>query len=236
MADYDNAEVTERERLAANNLKSIADYNAKSTLNQLANQQGNYDFANRQNRRLADVQLKQNSRKTEADRFEAMRDLQNASLGLFGSMNQAMNGSTVGNMMRMLENRNDKDNDTYWTQHQVNQDSVNNAYDESYNQNQVAKNDAAINAEKALADMQGDLAANLSNINPSLYSAPGEAGANLGAAGTYDQNRVAEHNAQLSGYLMPDNSVQAARDISARNRLRGNDYYSRLINSFNGMR
>lgn len=236
MADYDNAEVTERERKAANNLKSIADYNANATKTQLANQLGNYDFANRQNRNLADVQLKQNSRKTEADRFEAMRDLQNASLGLFGSMNQAMNGSTVGNMMRMLENRSDKDNQTYWTQHQINQDTVNNAYDESVNQNNVAKNDAAINAEKALMDMQGDLAANLNNINPSLYSAPGEGNADLGAAGTYDQNRVAENNAQLSGYLMPDVSVQAARDQSARNKLRGNDYYSRLINSFNGMR
>lgn len=233
MADYDAGEITERERLAAKNQSEIAKYNADSTRRQLANQLENYDFANRQNRRLADVQLKQNSRKTSSDRFEAQRDLQNAALGLFGSMNQAMNGSTVGNLMRMLENRNDKDNNTYWTQHQVNQDQVQNSYDDSVNQNAVAANDAAINAEKALSDMQADLAANLNNINPNLYSAPGTGGADLGASGTYDANRVAQNNAVFSGYMMPDNSAQAARDVAPRNTLKGTDYYSRLINRFN---
>lgn len=235
MADYDAGEITPRERRAANNQITLSKYNADSTRNQLSQQIGNYDFANRQNRRLADVQLKQNSRKNEADRFEAQRDLQNSALGLFGSMNQAMNGSTVGNFMRMLENRNDKDNNTFWTQHQVNQDTVNNAYDESANQNQVAKNDAAINAEKAIRDMQGDLAANLNNINPNLFVAPGSGNANLGGSNVYNNNRVAENNARLSGYLMPDNSVQAARAMSPRNTLAGNDYYSRLINRFNGV-
>lgn len=230
MADYDSGEVTERERLAAQRQKEIAKYNADSTTTQLQQQLGNYDFANRQNRKLADVQLKQNQRKTEADRFEAQRDLQNAALGLFGSMNQAMNGSTVGNLMRMLENRSDKDNQTYWTQHQTNQDQVNNAYDEAANQNQVAKNDAAINAEKALRDMQGDLAANLANINPNLYVAPGTGEADLGATGTYDRNKVAEHNPQLSGYIMPQDSVQTARAAHPRNEMQGTDYYSRLMN------
>ena len=234
MADYDNAEVTKRERQAANNLKGIAKYNADSTRTQLQQQLGNYDFANRQNRALADVELQQNKRKSETDRFEAQRDLQNAALGLMGSMNQAMNGSSIGNLMSMLENRNDKENNTYWQQLQTNQDTVNNAYDEAFNQNQVAKNDAVTNAEKALRDMQGDLAANLNNINPSLYTAPGTGESDLGAGGYYDKNKVAEHNAVLSGYLQPDNAGPQAE--AKRNKLGGTDYYSRLINSFNGMR
>lgn len=234
MADYDNAEVTKRERQAADNLKNIARYNADATRNQLTQQLGNYDFANRQNRALADVELKQNKRKSETDRFEAQRDLQNAALGLMGSMNQAMNGSSIGNLMSMLENRNDKENNTYWQQLQTNQNTVNNAYDESFNQNQVAKRDATINAEKALKDMQGDLAANLNNINPTLFSTPGEGESDLGAKGFADKNSVAEHNAVLSGYLQPDNAGPAAQ--AKRNRLGGTDYYSRLINSFNGMR
>lgn len=235
MADYDAGEVTERERLAAEHQKEIAKYNADATKNQLAQQLGNYDFANRQNRRLADVELKQNSRKSESDRFNAMRDLQNAALGLFGSMNQAMNGSTLGNLMRMLENRSDRDNETYWAQLQVNQDQVNNAYEESVNQNNVAKNDAAINAEQTLRGMEADLAANLNNINPNLYEAPGTGSANFGGQGTFDANKVAENMAKLSGYLMPDNSAQAARDITPRNTLRsGSSYFNRLVNGFNG--
>ena len=220
---------TDIERQAAERLKDIARYNADATRTQLGQQLSSYDLANQQNRSLADVQLKQNQRKTSADRFEAQRDLQNSALGLLGSMNQAMNGSSVGNLMRMLEDRNDKENNTYWAQHQVNQDTVENSYLDSLNQNVTAKNDAVINAQKAISDIQGDLSANLNNINPELYVAPGTGGADLGAGSVYDQNRVAANNAQISGYVMPDN-----RRGAERNRLLGNDYYSRLINSFNG--
>ena len=214
MADYDEGEVTEREELAADRQKGIADYNAntlkktakynretakniaswssgmqnklagknaaqttdvakynaKATRNQLGNQFDTYDFANRQNASLRDTQFKQASRKSEAERFEAQRQLQNAALGLFGTMNQAMNGSTVGNTMRMLENRNDADNSTYWQNLQDNRNAIQNAYDESYNQNQVAKRDAAVNALKALQDIQGDLSSNLGNIQSDLFA------------------------------------------------------------------
>lgn len=231
MADYDAGELTDREKLAGEHQTEIAGANADSVRNQLKRQLATYDFANKQNRALADVQLKQNSRKTSADRFEAQRDLQNAALGIFGSMNQAMNGSSVGNLMRMLENRNDKENNTYWAQHQVNQDTVENSYTDSYNQNQVAKRDALSSAEKALADIETDLSANLNNINPNLYTKPGDGNADLDSGKVWKDNAdsVKQNNAQISGYVMPDN-----RNGATRNRLQGTDYYSRLINGFNG--
>lgn len=239
---YNDGDITDRESLAAENQKELAKFNADTVLQQLDRQLANYDQADKQNRRLADVQRIQNSRRTEADRFEAMRDLQNASLGLFGSMNQAMNGSTVGNVMRMLENRNDKDNMTYWNQLQQNQNAVENAYDESMNQNALARNEAISSAEATLRGMEGDLAANLNNINPNLYVAPGTAsgegesgseGINLGSQGLYDARRIAANNARLSGYLMPDNSVNTARNIGSRAQLNNNSYFNRLINGFN---
>lgn len=154
----------------ADQTTQIAKYNADATNRQLGSQLANYDFANRQNAALRDTQLKQASRKSEAERFEAQRNLQNAALGLFGTMNQAMNGSTVGNTMSMLANRNDADNSTYWQNLQDNQNAIQNAYDESYNQNQIAKKDAAINALKSLRDIQGDLASNLGNIQNDLFA------------------------------------------------------------------
>lgn len=230
MADYDAGELTDRERLAGENQVTIAKQNADDVRNQLAKQLETYDFANRQNRALADVQLQQNSRKTSADRFEAQRDLQNAALGILGSMNQAMNGSAVGSFMRMLENRNDKDNNTYWAQHQVNQDTVENSYQDSFNQNQVAKRDAVTSAEKAIRDIESDLSANLNNINPNLFAAPGRDNANLDSGSVWTgAGDIKENNARVSGYVMPDN-----RNGATRNQLLGNDYYSRLINRFNG--
>lgn len=243
MADYDSGEITERERLAAERQKEIARFNRDSVMNQLSMQLGGYDQANQQNRQLADVQLKQNQRKNEVDRFEAQRNLRNASLGLLSSMgNQALNGSSTGNLMSMLYDRNDADNMNYWNQLQQNQNAVNNAYQESENQNQVAKNDTITNAAKAIRDIESDLSANLSNINPNLYVTPGTEDAMLNAwyyGGPYDQ-RVGNTNPQLSGYIMPDTSVQTPRsnfnqptNRVPRNTIARNDYFGRLVNGFN---
>lgn len=230
-SEYDAGNITDRERKAAENQIDLAKKNADDVRNQVSKQLETYDYANRQNRSLADVQLKQNSRKNSADRFEAQRNLQNATLGLLGSMGNAMNGSSTGNLMRMLENRNDKDNNTYWAQHQVNQDTVENSYQDSYNQNQVAKRDAVTSAEKAIRDIESDLSANLNNINPNLYTKPGTGDADLNSGSVWNDNAngLQQANARISGYVMPDN-----RNGAQRNQLRQGDYFSRLVNRFNG--
>lgn len=230
-SEYDAGNITDRERKAAENQIDLAKKNADDVRNQVSKQLETYDYANRQNRSLADVQLKQNSRKNSADRFEAQRDLQNATLGLLGSMGNAMNGSSTGNLMRMLENRNDKDNNTYWAQHQVNQDTIENSYQDSYNQNQVAKRDAVTSAEKAIRDIESDLSANLNNINPNLYTKPGTSDADLNSGSVWNDNAngLQQANARISGYVMPDN-----RNGAQRNQLRQGDYFSRLVNRFNG--
>lgn len=230
-SEYDAGNITDRERKAAENQIDLAKKNADDVRNQVSKQLETYDYANRQNRSLADVQLKQNSRKNSADRFEAQRDLQNATLGLLGGMGNAMNGSSTGNLMRMLENRNDKDNNTYWAQHQVNQDTVENSYQDSYNQNQVAKRDAVTSAEKAIRDIESDLSANLNNINPNLYTKPGTGDADLNSGSVWNDNAngLQQANARISGYVMPDN-----RNGAQRNQLRQGDYFSRLVNRFNG--
>ena len=157
--------------------------------------------------------------------------MQNATLGLLGSMGNAMNGSSTGNLMRMLEDRNDKDNNTYWAQHQVNQDTVENSYQDSYNQNQVAKRDAVTSAEKAIRDIESDLSANMNNINPNLYTKPGTGDSDLNSGSVWNDNAngLQQANARISGYVMPDN-----RNGAQRNQLRQGDYFSRLVNRFNG--
>ena len=250
MADYDAGEITDRERQASENQTGISRQNVRDVQNQLNRQLANYDFADAQNRTLADTQLKQNSRKTSADRFEAQRDLQAATLGLLGSMGTAMNGSSTGNLARMLESRNDKENNTYWAQHQVNQDAVENAYQDSLNQNRVARRDAMQSAEKAIRDIEGDWRANMNNINPNLF--PGESGAvagndaELSSTLAWDENKSQQNNAQISGYTIPDNmnanrtptGAKQPKDAmnigTTRNQLSGNDYFSRMMNRFNG--
>lgn len=256
MANYDKAELTDREKLAGKNQTAISKQNIRDVQNQLKRQLANYDFADQQNRALADTQLRQNSRKTSADRFEAQRDLQAASLGLLGSMGTAMNGSSTGNFMDMLRSRNDKENNTYWAQHQTNQDSVENAYYDSLNQNNVARRDAMQSAEKAIRDIEGDWRANMNNINPKLF--PGGSGAvdgdsTLSSGTAWTPNSVARNNSAISGYVIPDNrgvgSLPTGGSIPSqsmnvgaiRNHVRGGssnaingDYFSQMMNRFNG--
>lgn len=256
MADYDSGEITERERRAAQNQTSISKQNVSDVKNQLARQLANYDFADAQNRALADTQLDQNSRKTSADRFEAQRDLQAATLGLLGSMGSAMNGSNTGNLMSMLRSRNDKENNTYWAQHQVNQDSVENAYNDSLNQNNVARRDAMQSAEKAIRDITADWRANMNNINPNLM--PSESSSvggdsSLKPSTAWDEAKARKNLSPISGYVIPDNRGVGSRvtggalpsqsmNVGAmRNLVRGNsgqeiggDYFSRMMNRFNG--
>lgn len=232
MADYDAGEITDRERLAADRQKVISRYNALAVKNQLASQMENYDKADQQNAGLRDVQLKQLARKNETDRFEAQRQLQNATIGLLGSMgNQAMNSSAVGNTMSMLRNRNDSDNNTYWQQLMDNQNQVYNAYNESLNQNNNARRDALANATKAIQDIENDLSANLNNINPNLYISPGSGEGMFDSTGVRDQYPVNTNLPQLSGYIMPANAEQAIR--SQRNRVQRNDYFGNMLNRFN---
>lgn len=165
----EKAEREAKERLAAEHQGLISGDNILAVQNQLARQLDNYDLADRQNEALARAQLEQNSRKNEADRFEAQRDLQAAALGLFGSMGNAMNGSALDNLNTMLEQRNDKENNTYWAQLRQNQDAVLNALQDSYNQNTISRRDAMQSAEKAIRDIESDWAANLNNINPELF-------------------------------------------------------------------
>lgn len=241
-ADYDAGEITDRERQAAKNQTKISRNNVRDTMNQLSRQLSNYDLADRQNRDLADVQLQQNSRKTEADRFEAQRDLQNSALGLLGSMGSAMNGSSTGNFMDMLRSRNDKENNTYWAQLQSNQDSVENAYQDSLNQNNIARRDAMQSAEKAIRDIEAEWSANLNNINPNLFKIGAvDNDEKLSSKKAWTPNKVKSTNAQMSGYIRPqfNTVVLPSGDGSStvtqprRNTVRSGDYFSRLMNRFN---
>lgn len=235
--DYDKGKVTDRERKAAENQTAISGQNVRDVQNQLARQLANYDFADAQNRSLADVQRRQNSRKTSTDRFEAQRDLQAATLGLLGSMGSAMNGSSTGNLMRMLESRNDKENDTYWAQLLANQDAVENSYQDSLNQNTVARRDAMQSAEKAIRDIEGDWAANLNNINPNLFK-QGAVGGNseLSSYSAWQPSRAAQNNAVLSGYVQPTapSMQQTRKPADSYGTVGGNDYFSRLMSRFSG--
>lgn len=222
----------EENRLAAEQQIKMGKKASKDVKNQLDRSLSNYDMADDQNRRLAEIERIQNDRDLEADRFEAQRALQNAALGLSGSMNQAWNGSSAENFMRMMDRRNDAENQTYWTQYQKNMNSVNNAYQEALNANNVARNDALANAEKSVADIEGDTAANIANLG--TYQTPGSGDVDFGSSEVYKKKEASPNYAEMSGYVMPSYNRQRIEQRRPNNNVYNNSSFARLMNRFNG--
>ena len=226
------ADVTDEQRQAANNLTSIANYNAQSTKNQLAQQLENYDLADKQNRALADTEKNQSSKLAAADRFAQNKKLQNATRGLLGTVGSGLYGSTLYNIMDMLRNRQDLDSQATLNTLQQNWDTAENAYNESANSNVLSRNDAATNAEYALRGIQSDTAAQLNNINPDLFVAPGEGDTNVGADGTAADNKHEANLARMSGYIMPSKN-QIEQQTKPRSVTK-NSYFNKLMNGYRG--
>lgn len=228
---------TEAQQQAADNLKNIMYFNSDSIKRQNSQMNENYDRADRQNRALADVENKQNSRKAASERFAANKKLQAALHGLLGAAGNALNGSANHELLDMINTRTDLDNNEAWQSLTQNRNTVENAYQEALNQNVLARHEAAINAEYALRNLEAGVAADLNNINPELYEEPGEGGASAWAEGWHERGADYPDNlAQLSGYIMPDNAKTTADTIQQPNKLGGNSYYSRLINQYNQSR
>lgn len=226
------ADVTDEQRQAANNLTTIANYNAQSTKNQLAQQLENYDLADKQNRALADTEKDQSSKSAAADRFAQNKKLQNATRGLLGTVGSGLYGSTLYNIMDMLRNRQDLDSQTTLNTLQQNWDTAENAYNESANANVLSRNDAATNAEYALRGIQSDTAAQLNNINPDLFVTPGEGDTNVGADGTAANNKHEANLARMSGYIMPSKN-QIEQQTKPRSVTK-NSYFNKLMNGYRG--
>ena len=226
------ADVTDEQRQAANNLTTIANYNAQSTKNQLAQQLENYDLADKQNRALADTEKNQSSKSAASDRFAQNKKLQNATRGLLGTVGSGLYGSTLYNIMDMLRNRQDLDSQATLNTLQQNWDTAENAYNESANANVLSRNDAATNAEYALRGIQSDTAAQLNNINPDLFVAPGEGDTNVGADGTAADNKHEANLARMSGYIMPSKN-QIEQQTKPRSVTK-NSYFNKLMNGYRG--
>lgn len=221
---------TAAEKKAAKNLKDIAAYNAQSLRDQLAGTLSNYDLADEQNEALAGLQKTQNSEKGASERFAQNKRLQMATQGMLGAAGNALQGSGAINTIDMLRGRSDLDNGETLDTLKQNQNTVMNALREALNANITARRDAVDTARSSLRGIEADTAAQLNNIDPSLYAAPGTGSADFGDI-AYTPPSTPTSLVPGSGYLMPALSNQARQ--TAPNRT-GNSYFDRLLNLYKG--
>lgn len=246
MANYENGEITNRERTAASRLGEIAQANYDSYAEQLNQKLAGYEQALRQNRSLADAELQEADRKSASERFGQLRKLQSTVASLMASSGNALAGSGNGNLLTMIRGRQDLDNNSAWEALQQNRDQIENAYNEAANQNYLAANEAASNAEYGLRGIRTDTATQLNNINPNLYEAPGTGKAGTFGPGIWALRKWGDHLSKASGYITPSQDAEKVRDMGAEKderssaggsyRTYGNSYIDRLIGGYNGLR
>ena len=175
--DYDAGEVTPREESARWNQQALGEAAAKNQNDLYYNQLANYNLSDRYNAELADEQRAQIGRKSDAERYNQLRKLQQATTGVANSMGNALSGSGAQVLGEMATERKDQDNVDYWQQYVDNINAVNNSQRESLNQNELNRADLKANQRYALQGIENDLAANYNNINPEFFVKPGEEGA-----------------------------------------------------------
>lgn len=223
---------TTDEKKAASRAKYIANRNKHSVDLNLDWMNSLYDASDKQNKALLNTEKTQNRQKTEADRFQAQRSLQNAARGLMNTVGQGLNSSATGNIANMIRDQQDSDNVDYWTTLRQNQNAVKNAYQEALNQNYLSRREAGINAQIAKRDIESNLAASLQNIHPNLYKKPKGSG-KYGSSKTQKKNTsaakkkkaAADNRSRSSGYV----SKASGQPTTNTNGTALNDYFSRLL-------
>ncbi len=215
------------DKKAAANLGKIAGFNAQTAKDQLADSLRGFDMSDKQNRSLAGVQKVQNSRKGASDRFAQAKKMQASVASMRNAAGNALQGSGTYGIIDMIRGRTDLDNNEVWSILHQNQNAVQNALDESLNANVLARNDARAATAASLRGIEADTAAQLNNIDPSLFVAPGTGTASFGsgAVGANTADTPA-NRATMSGYFMPPPTAPVGTTYT------GDTYFDRLLGGY----
>jgi hypothetical protein len=148
------------------------------------------------------------------------------------SAGNAMQGSGLWGLIDMLRGRTDLDTGETMTALTQNQDAVYNALQEAIAANILARNEAKTTAELGLRGIEADYAAQLSNIDPSLFVSPGTGITDLGdALGARWEQPI--NDPRISNYIVPPRPWQPNRQKSPQS---GSSYFDKLLAGYNRRR
>ena len=155
---------------AAANLGSIAGYNADTLRGQYGNTMATFDLADQQNENLKNNNILLAKQNAGSDWFRQHLKLQRTASALNDRSGNATKGSFLYDYRDILATADDNiDSETLDTQRQ-NENQVLQAYFEALAQNNVNRQEAAMNTEHGLRELYADYVAQLNNIHPDLAS------------------------------------------------------------------
>lgn len=159
---------SDEQKQAAENLGAIVGYNADTLRNKFDQSMQTFDLADEQNERLRDNNLLVARQQAGNEWFRQHKKLQATASALNDRSGNAMRGSYLYDYRDLLGAADDMiDSETMDTQRQ-NENSVLQSYFESAAQNNVSRQEAAMDTESSLRELYADYAAQLNNIHPDL--------------------------------------------------------------------
>lgn len=161
---------TDEQREAAANLGGIVGYNRDTILGQYDDTMATFDLADQQNRNLRDNNILLAKQDAGSDWFRQHLNLQRTASALNDRSSNAMRGSYLYDYRDLLATADDNiDAETLDTQRQ-NTNQVLQSYFEAVAQNNVNRQEAAMNTEQGLRELYADYVAQINNIHPDLAS------------------------------------------------------------------
>lgn len=159
---------TPEQRRAANNLGGIVGYNADTLRDKFDQSMQTFDLADEQNRNLRDNNILLAKQGAANDWFRQHKKLQATTSALNDRGGNATRGSFLYDYRDLLGAADDMiDSETLDTQRQ-NENSVLQSYFESLAQNNVSRQEAAMDTESSLRELYADYVAQMNNIHPDL--------------------------------------------------------------------
>lgn len=161
---------SDEQREAAANLGGIVGYNRDTILGQYDDTMATFDLADQQNRNLRDNNILLAKQDAGSDWFRQHLNLQRTASALNDRSSNAMRGSYLYDYRDLLAAADDNiDAETLDTQRQ-NTNQVLQSYFEAVAQNNVNRQEAAMNTEQGLRELYADYVAQINNIHPDLAS------------------------------------------------------------------
>lgn len=161
---------TPEQQQAAGNLGSITGYNADTITGRYDQSMDTFDLADEQNRRLRDNNILLSKQDAGSDWFRQHLKLQRTASALNDRSGNAMRGSYLYDYRDVLATADDNIDSTTLDSMRQNVNQILQSYFESAAQNNVSRQEAAMDTEASLRELYADYAAQLNNIHPELAS------------------------------------------------------------------
>ena len=229
---------TDNDRKAAGNLGAIVGYNADTLRDKFDQTMDTFDLADEQNKNLKDNNIAVAKASAGSDWFRQINKLQSTVHGLTDRAGNARRGSFLYDLNDLVAHADDDIDSTTLDEMRQNTNSILQSYFEALAQNNVNRQEAAMDTESGLRELFADYVAQVNNIHPDLAEDMIDAknhdlnGVDWLDTNFFDKHKVEALKPERQGLYRPDQANNQARDEKNLDKEWGYNTASSAVRSY----